>query len=379
MDVNADKGTQGKRTAQTGMNTPDLSDRMSSEFSFTHAKLPQSTGNIRYALDAAGMRYDDDEAWDRYPAFRNIIENILDIPRGSTMRDESHKKVNRLIKEKRFMGEDSFQKKVFPAIVPTTHQVNTKKRDMDGNCITAVQDYEDIDDLEIAEKPHFARGFMPNKMYGKKAKEFGLTEPIPDQAFGKKRPLHSKGGGSAAQLPIWLIAIKSLNTKMDWPFMVCEAKTENTIAEAENQAIRDCAVIVSSRLALKGYVEGAQHKQPLGADPDIYCFSLCFGPDFCRISVHWFEKVIVDDQEENYFHMTPVGQYFTNEKDGQGLMRARIHNIWDFGLLKYYHQAEEMYQKAVTKWRNMGDSQESEALAEAVAAEGTSEASSVST
>ncbi|KAM0794157.1 hypothetical protein BDR22DRAFT_717743 [Usnea florida] len=166
---------------------------------------------------------------------------------------------------------------------------------------------------------------------------------------------------------------------MDWPFMVCEAKTENTIAEAENQAIRDCAVIVSSRLALKGYVEGLQHKQPLGADPDIFCFSLCFGPDFCRISVHWFEKVIVDDQEESYFHMTPVGQSFTNEKVGQSLMRARIHNIWDFGLLKYYHQAEEMYQKAVAKWRKMGDSQEIEALAEAVAAEGTSEASSVST
>ena len=76
--------------------------------------------------------------------------------------------------------------------------------------------------------------------------------------------------------------------------------------------------------------------------------------------------------------MTPVGQYFTNEKEGQRLMRARIHNIWDFGLLKYYHQAEETYQKAVAKWRKIGDSQESQALAEAVAAEGVSEASSIS-
>ena len=76
--------------------------------------------------------------------------------------------------------------------------------------------------------------------------------------------------------------------------------------------------------------------------------------------------------------MTPVGQYFTNEKEGQSLMRARIHNIWDFGLLKYYYQAEEMYQNAVAKWRKIGDSQESEALAEAVAAAGASEASSVS-
>lgn len=379
VDVDADTSTQGKKTAQTGINTPDLSDKKSSEFNFTHAKLPPSTGNIRWALDDSGMRYDDDEAWNRYPAFQSIIESILDIPRGSTMRDESHKKVNRLIKEKRFMGEDSFQKKVFPAIVPTTHQVNSKKRDIDGNCITAVQDYEDIDELEVAEKPHFARGFVPNKMYGKKAKEFGLTEPIPDQAFGKRRPLHAKGGGSGAQLPIWLMAIKSLNTKMEWPYMVCEAKTENTIAEAENQAIRDCAVIVNSRLALKEYVEGAQYKQPLGADPDIFCFSLCFGPDFCRISVHWFEKVNVDNQEESYFHMTPVGQYFTNEKEGQSVMRSRIHNIWDFGLLKYHHQAEETYQKAVTKWRKNGDSQESAALAEAVAAEGSSEASSIST
>ena len=41
--------------------------------------------------------------------------------------------------------------------------------------------------------------------------------------------------------------------------MVCENKTEDTIAEAENQAIRDGAVIVSSHLALKTYVENTQY------------------------------------------------------------------------------------------------------------------------
>ena len=357
------------------MNTPDPSDKRNSEFNFTHAKLAPSAGNVRWALSDAGMRYDDDEAWERYPAFRQAIESILDIPRGSTIRDESHKKANRYIKEKRFMGEDSFVKKVFPAIVPMTHQVDTKKRDSDGNAIIAIQAYEDVDSLEVAEKPHFARGFVPNKMYGEKVKEFGLTEPVPDQAFGKKRPLHASGDGSGAQLPVWFQAIKSLNTKMEWPFMVCENKTEDTIAEAENQAIRDGAVIVSSRLALKNYVENTQHKQPLGADPDIYCFSLCFGPDFSRISVHWFEKV---SDDRHYFHMTPVGQYFTNEKAGQGIMRARIHNIWDFGLVKYHRQAEKTYEKAMIKWRTIGDSQESAALAAAAAATGASETLSVS-
>lgn len=345
------------------MYTPDTSERKSSEFNFTHTKLPPSVGNIRWALDVAGMHYDDDEAWERNPAFRQTIETILDIPRGSTMREDSHKKVNRLIKEKRFMGEDSFLKKVFPAIIPPNHRVDTKKRDIDDRIITTVQDYEDMDKLEVVEKPHFAKGFVPNKMYGKKAKEFGLTEPLPDQAFGKKKPLHAKGSG--AQLPIWFEAIKSLNTKMEWPFMVTEAKTEDTIAAAENQAIRDCAVIVNSRLRLKWYVEGPQYQQPIGVDPDIYCFSLCFGPDFSRIAVHWFENV---NDEETYFHMTPVGQYFTNEKAAQEIMRARIHNIWDYGLVKYHCDAEETYQKAVTKWRRFGDDSESAALAEAAAA-----------
>lgn len=275
------------------------------------------------------------------------------------------------------MGEDSFQK-VFPVIIPTTHQVDTKKRDSDGNSIIAIQDYEDVNNLEIVEKPRFARGFMPNKLYGPKAKEFGLTEPNPDQAFGKKRPLYAKGSGSDAQISMWLHAIKSLNTKMEWPFMVCENKTEDTIAEAENQAIRDGAVIVSSRLALKKYIEGTQYQQSLGVDPDIFCFSLCFGPDFCRISVHWFERVSIDGPEKSYFHMTPMGQYFTNEKEAQGVMRARIHNIWDFGLVRYYQQAEETYQKAVTKWRTIGDSQENAALTEAAIVTGASEVSSAS-
>ena len=325
------------------------------------------------------MRYQDDEAWDRCPEFQNIIESLLDIPRGSIIRDESHKKVNRLIREKRFLGEDTFQNKVLPAIVPTTHHVDSKKRDIEGNIMMMAQDYEDVDGLEIVEKPHFAKGLVPNKMYGKKAKEFGLTEPVPDLAYGKKRPIHTNLVGSGAQLPIWLEAVKSLNTKTEWPFMVCESKTDGDIAAAENQAIRDGAVIVNSRLQLKWYVEGVQYKQPLGADPDIYCFSLCFGPDFSRISVHWFEKVSIDNQEVSYFHMTPVGQYFTNEKAGQGLMRARIHNIWEFGLLKYHNQAEETYQKAATKWRELGDCQENAALAEAEAVTELLEASSTST
>ena len=357
------------------MNTPNPSDKNSSEFHFTKTKLTPSTGNIRKALSKAGMQYDDEEAWNRYPEFQKTIESILDVPRGSIMRDESHKRANRLIKEKRFMGEDSFQKKVFPAIIPMAHLVETKKRDRDGNSILAVQDYEDVDSLEIAEKPHFAKGFVPNKMYGKKVKEFGLTEPVPDQAYGKKTPLHVYGDGSEAQLPMWFEVIKCLNTKMDWPFMVCENKTEYTIAEAENQAIRNGAVIVASRLALKRYVETTQYEQPPAPDPDIFCFSLCFGPDFCRISVHWVERV---SNDLSYFHMTPVGQYFTNEKAGQGVMRARIHNIWDFGLVKYHQQAEETHQKAVAKWRTVGDSPESAALAAAAAATAGSEFASAS-
>lgn len=152
--------------------------------------------------------------------------------------------------------------------------------------------------------------------------------------------------------------------------MACENKTEETIAEAENQAIRDGAVIVASRLALKRYIETTQYDQPPAPDPDIFCFSLCFGPDVCRISVHWVDRV---SNDLSYFHMTPVGQYFTNEKVGQGVMRTRIHNIWDFGLVKYYQQAEETYEKAVAKWRTVGDSPESAALAKAAAATAGSE------
>ena len=108
-------------------------------------------------------------------------------------------------KEKRFVGEDSFQKKVFPVIVPTAHRIDTKKRDSNGNSIMVVQDYEDVDNLEIAENPHFVRGFVSNKTYGKRAKEFRLREPVPDQAFEKKRPLHANGDGSGAQLTANLI------------------------------------------------------------------------------------------------------------------------------------------------------------------------------
>ena len=357
------------------MNTPDPSEKKNSEFGFAQAKLPSSVGNSRWALDQAGMHYDNVAAWDRNPSFQKIIEDILDIPRGSTMQDESHKKANRLIKEKRFLGEESFMKKVFPTIVPTTHQVETRKRDIGGQIITARKDYEDDDSLEVAEKPHFVKGFVPNKMYGKKAKEFGLTEPVPDQAFGKKKAWHT--WSNTTQLPIWFEAIKSLNTKTEWPFMIIEVKTEDTIAAAENQAMRDGAAIVNSRLGLKWYAEGPQHKQPLGADPNIYCFSLCFGPDFSRLSVHWFEKV---DEEESYFHMTPVGQYFTNDQAAQRTMRARIHNIWDLGLVKYHHDAEETFQKAVAKWQRIGDNSDSLALAEAAAAaETASETSSCTT
>lgn len=344
------------------MQTPKTSENESGEFNITRVSIPQSVGNVRTALDNAGMRYDDEDAWSRYPEFQRTIESILDIPRGSSIGDESSRKAKRLIKQTRFAGEATFLKKVFPVIVPTTHTVNTNKRGVSGEMVTARRDYEDNDNLAVTEQPRFAKGFVPGKAFRQKAKEFGLTDPVPDQVYGKKQPLHTKG--SDAHLPPWLVCCKSINTKTEWPHMCLEAKTDSTIAEAENQAIRDCAAIVNSRLRLKWYAEGQGYEQPLGADPEIFVFSISFGPDFTRIAVHWFEKL---EDGESYFHMTPVGQYFVNEKSGQATMRSRIHNIWDYGLVKYHYNAEQTYRKAVAKWRKDGNTSESAALAEAAA------------
>ncbi|MCJ1279783.1 hypothetical protein MMC21_007607 [Puttea exsequens] len=331
-------------------------------------KLTQSIHNIREALDEAGMRYDDQEAFfDRCPKFKEMIEAILNIPRGSIMRDESSRKTNMLIRQNRTKSEETFFNKVFGSIVPNTHTVDGKKRDHEGKIEQVVKNYHEDDSLDYAEKPRFSVGFVPGKTYRKKVKEFGLTEPVPDRVYGTRKPLFKKKD-NGPPLPEWLKAMKSLNTHMDWPFGIFENKScKIAIAEAENQALRDGGAVVNSRLKLKWYVHGREN-QPCGADEEIFAFSVCWGPDFVRMFVHWFEKI---SNEEEYFHMNKVGQYFIDDKEHQGIMRKRIHNIFDFGLFKYVTVAEDTYKKAVAKYRQVGDNSETQSLADAAALEST--------
>lgn len=319
------------------------------------------------------MLYHDRRAWERNPTLREKIDVILQVERNSTLKTQSHKKLTGRIDKYSTSTEDTLLENVWNLIASDIHTVPAKKHDLDDNMKFVIKDYQEEDDLAIVLKPHFSKGFVPGKMYGKKGATVGLTEPIPDKAYGKKES--TPPYINEAPLPPIFKKTKQLNTQSDWPFLVLEAKSiDGNMGECTNQAIRDGAVIVNSRLLMKRYLKGPAYEQAYGADPDIYCFSVVFGPDFARISVHWYEKYQEGANDVDLFHMTILGQFFLDSREDQQNLRAGIHNIWDWGLFENQTKAEVAYNEAVGKYRSNPDDKEFEDFVNAAA---TNESSSV--
>lgn len=297
--------------------------------------------DVNRSLQNHSMYFDDKAAWNiRCKDFKDHVMKSFLSDRHSEMQPHSHKRCTDALDETRFSNGATFHKVVLPSIFLDHHTVTTNKRSLEGDMILVVQSYAKEDGLMRQERPKFAIGFVPGNEDTVKA--LGLTEPNPDTVWGKEQPLFLKPG---TLRPSDIKVIKSMGCTVDWPFFIFESKpSRGAVADARNQAQRDCGAILKSLLKLKEYVEGRGYKKKIGAIEDFWIFSLCWNPDFANILVHWVEVL---PGETVLFHSTKVGQKFLDEEEGRAKLRACGHNIFDHGLFNHVPALEKMWAKAV--------------------------------
>ncbi|KAI4116007.1 MAG: hypothetical protein LQ338_007776 [Usnochroma carphineum] len=307
-------------------------------------KLPVNTSNIRVSLAEHGMRFNDWAALDdRCPEFKPFVLEIFEKERGSAMTERSAKAAVKTLQHNYTQNEITLFGKLRPKVIKDARSVPVTEFDAVGNLVFVSKSFEE-DGLENVGDCQFVRTLLPGRDYSADEKAMGLAEPKPDVTFGRQQNLHPKLGPVPSKE---LQALKRVAPGMEWPFFVIEHKSgEEGIAVAENQAIRDGAVIVNSRLILNEKLQRPKYVAPPGADYDSFVFSCAWTPDLARIFVHWTE---MQKDGGRLWHMHELFSYMIAREQEIAQLRRHIHTILDWGLFTYAPEAQRVFEKVLAR------------------------------
>ena len=189
------------------------------------------------------MRIHDRATLDRCPDFKKKTDRLFARERSSRMSDKSAKAAIKTMYKHYAQNEKTLFREFRPHVIKSTRTLSTLKRDTEGEIIRMLQAYDD-DGLMVIEDCPFVKDMVPGKNYTSEEKAMGLTDPKPDLTYGIQKPEFPPV--LTTKLKMKCQAWRSVVPGMDWPFFVIEHRgCEDSIAQAENQAIRDGAVLVN--------------------------------------------------------------------------------------------------------------------------------------
>ena len=299
------------------------------------------------------MWYDDEEVLDNCPNLKEMVTEIITNAPRSEMADISAKKVLVAVKNNYTQNEKTVFRKVQPLVVKLARKVANLENSETGGGIDIVQREFEEDDLHVIEDCNFTKRLLPLPDSVTNDKDMGLTEPKPDFTYGIAEP--KRIANAEVHVPKQLLAYLGVAPGMRYPFYVEEYKSvEEGIVKAEHQAMRDGAVLVNARMKLNQALKPGGWVVPVGADMDSFVFSCAWTPDIARIFVNWFEKL---PDGNGIFHMTKVGSsYRMDHKDDIKQMRHDVHNILDWGLLKFRWKAQQVWEGIVAHYLQRNNS-----------------------
>ena len=300
------------------------------------------------------MWYDDEEAFDRCLNLKEMVTEIITNAPRSEMADNSAKKVLAAVKDNYTQNEKTVFRKVQPLVVKLARKVAKQGDSEVGGGIEIVRREFEEDDLQVIEDCNFTRRLLPLPDSITNDKDMGLTEPKPDFTYGVTEP--KRIANAEVHVPKQLLAYLGVAPHMRYPFYVEEYKSaEEGIVKAEHQAMRDGAVLVNARMKLNQVLKPEGWVVPVGADMDSFIFSCAWTPDIAMIFVNWYEKL---PDGNGIFHMTKVGSsYRMDHTDDIKQMRHDVHNILDWGLLKFRWRAQQVWEGIVAYYSGLNASE----------------------
>ena len=287
-------------------------------------KLANNVRNVRESLGDEGFYFENEEKYNEYPEIQELMDQVFFTERASAMRPASLLKIKTWRKGNETASEDQYYANLLPQIVgeSRTTVANTFSAEAESQSKSFSSD-----ELHQAKKVVLNRGVLYKDGKGIE-KKLGLTNPVPDVAWGLRVPKYPSP--SAPQLSNAATALIKLASGIRHPFFVIEEKgSDESIEGAENQAIRSGAALVEARRQLKELAREKGENEAVGVDLDCIAFSCSWTPQYAKIHVHWHELT-----KEGYslWHMNVLQGYMFLQSSHMSDFRRDIHNILDWGL-----------------------------------------------
>ena len=128
------------------------------------------------------MRFEDETTYEGYAEFKTWVENKICVERGSEMRPESHKQIQRFRKENKTRDEISYFEELVPKIIKDERGVSGTNF---AEEVEAQFKSFDTDGLKRASRRLFLKHALPKREEALQT-QLGLSEPMPDYTYGLK-------------------------------------------------------------------------------------------------------------------------------------------------------------------------------------------------
>jgi len=294
--------------------------------------LTENPRNIRRNLAEHGMLFEDEPTFEAYTEFNKYVKELVGGPRSSIMKEESAQAIRQYLRQNATEPEGDLFGKVVPMVIKDGKSgQESRKRDADGEIIRQAESFGHDEGLKRLCNCQFVKKVLPRRVETA-GKKLGLTDPKPDWVFGIREPefpdrkLPEPGRNARA-----LIGVAP---GLQYPWFAIENKgCACPMAEAENQAIRDGATLVSAQrqlAILAGWID--EKTEAVGVDQDNIAFSCTWVPDLAHIFVHWFERKELGAEGDCVYHMNKIRSYLMNDNAHVSDFRKDSHNVLEYGI-----------------------------------------------
>ena len=294
-------------------------------------------------MDQHGIVCDDGKELERYPHFKQAVENIICSDRGSAMKLESVRRINERREYCRDESEDTILHHLLPLILKSerTRELRPGEKVQEEVFMTQRQVEEQAESQNSAQNADATRaqlqlleqeqeieqqvwvsrewfsdgvfvsrssdlrgGLLPTQYEDDDfepelakllAKGDGMTTPRPDFCYGLRKDRFPLPPGLILSTEILLTL--QVAPGMQHPFFLIEGKSNKGIlGEAENQARRGGATLVNAHRQLLELI--GESVLDLGVDERCFVFSSTITPSVMDIYVHWVEVIVHEPGQE---------------------------------------------------------------------------------